>query len=355
MHRPACSRSHRRWPRTRCPRRPTRTRTLEDRPSSLNPGRRTRRSRINRPRSSLRHHHTPNRNNWACRLNHRRLHHFLHCLNLRFNRCRSLRRRNHRSSRRRHHRMRNHLHRRSRQWRRNRNRRSGLRRSRLCVRRRNRNHRRPRNHCTRRRPARNRRCRRSHNLRASARLRHNPPRRRSSRSRRHRRGRSMCRTRLNRRPRWSSRSCRRHRPRRNHSRRTRRRRTACIGLSLLARQNRLQRIPRLRDVREIERRLRFHPRLRRRGARSLALEIVAHLLGLIGLNRTRVRLRLSHANRRQSVQNGPALDFHFACEIVDSNFAHPSLFISPARLAVHISLIEEGICVKLYYPRNRNP
>jgi hypothetical protein len=53
-----------------------------------------------------------------------------------------------------------------------------------------------------------------------------------------------------------------------------------------------------------------------------------------------VRLWFRHANRNQSIQNRLALDFKFPRQIVDSNFAHPSLFISPARLAVHISLIE---------------
>jgi hypothetical protein len=79
-------------------------------------------------------------------------------------------------------------------------------------------------------------------------------------------------------------------------------------------------------VGEIELRLGFRLRLARHTARALALEVAAHLLGLIGLDRTGVRLALGHANRRQSVQDGPALDLQFACQIIDSNFAHPSLF-----------------------------
>jgi hypothetical protein len=76
----------------------------------------------------------------------------------------------------------------------------------------------------------------------------------------------------------------------------------------------------------------------------VATQIVAHFFGLIGLDRTGVRLRFGDANRRQSIQNGLALDFQLSCKIVDSNFAHPSLFVSSARLAVHIhiSLIEVG-------------
>jgi hypothetical protein len=112
-----------------------------------------------------------------------------------------------------------------------------------------------------------------------------------------------------------------------------------LSLGLPPRQDRLHRIAWLRNVGEVESRLGFYRRLRHRAAAPV-LEVVAHLFGLVGLNRTRVRLRLSHANRRQSVQNGPALDFQFPCEIVDSNFAHPSLFISSAALTVHISLIE---------------
>ena len=37
---------------------------------------------------------------------------------------------------------------------------------------------------------------------------------------------------------------------------------------------------------------------------------------------------LGHADRRQRIQNGLALYFQFPCQIVDSNFAHPSLFAS---------------------------
>jgi hypothetical protein len=73
---------------------------------------------------------------------------------------------------------------------------------------------------------------------------------------------------------------------------------------------------------------------------ALAIQVVAHLLSFIGFNRAGVRLGLGHANSRKSVQNGPALYLKLPCEIVDSNFAHPSLFSSSAALTVHISLIE---------------
>jgi hypothetical protein len=83
-------------------------------------------------------------------------------------------------------------------------------------------------------------------------------------------------------------------------------------------------------MRQIEGRLHLHRRLARGAAAALPTQVVPHLFGLIGLDRAGVRLRLGDANRRQSVQNGLALDFQFPCKIVDSNFAHPSLFISSA-------------------------
>jgi hypothetical protein len=110
-----------------------------------------------------------------------------------------------------------------------------------------------------------------------------------------------------------------------------------LGLGLAPRQNRFHRVARLGDVGEVKSRLGFHCRLGRHTAAPV-LKVVPHLLGLVGLNRTGVRLRLGHANCRQSVQYGPALDFQLSCEIVDSNFAHPSLFVSSAALTIHISL-----------------
>ena len=350
MHRTPRARSHRRRrPRTRsagC----LRTWPLKDRSAALNAGRRgARRRRINRPRSRLRHHHAPHR---SSRRRRRRLHHRLwrrRSCNLGSRRrsrnfgCCHRRSRNHGLSRRR-----SHHHGRSSRWRSSLDHRSNrrshhhgscssLHRSRRRMgrwrmRRWRRNHHWwLHNHRAQRRLTRNRRRWRSHhNRRALPRQRDHPSRGRSSRSRHHGRTRRLhhrlrCRCR-------NGRRCSRG-PRYSHSRTA-----ARIRFRLLPRQDRLHRVARLGDVREIERGLRLYGRPRTRAAPApLVLEVVAHLLGLIGLNRTRVRLRLSHANCRQSVQNGPALDFHFACEIVDSNFAHPSLFSSPARLAAHRS------------------
>ena len=58
-----------------------------------------------------------------------------------------------------------------------------------------------------------------------------------------------------------------------------------------------------------------------------------------------MRLLLGDANRRKRVQYGPALYFQFPCQIVDSNFVHPSLFSFPAALAVHVSLIAVAITI----------
>ena len=69
-----------------------------------------------------------------------------------------------------------------------------------------------------------------------------------------------------------------------------------------------------------------------RGRQSASpLEMRAHLLGLIRLQRTGVGLACAQAEFRQYVKNLPALDFHLAREIVDSNLTHPPLFKSAAQ------------------------
>jgi hypothetical protein len=62
--------------------------------------------------------------------------------------------------------------------------------------------------------------------------------------------------------------------------------------SLLARQDRLHRVARLRDVGQIEGRLGLHGRLARGAAAAPAAEEVAYLLGLVNFDRTGVRLLL---------------------------------------------------------------
>jgi hypothetical protein len=63
-----------------------------------------------------------------------------------------------------------------------------------------------------------------------------------------------------------------------------------------------------------------------RGRARAACKVGAHLLGFIFFDGAGVRLFLGDANRYQSIQNGFAFDFQFSCKIVDSNFAHLSLF-----------------------------
>lgn len=120
------------------------------------------------------------------------------------------------------------------------------------------------------------------------------------------------------------RCCRRWR---NHGRTRRWRHGAYCGFGLLALENSFQRIARLGYLGKIELRL-----LRRRGASRTAaaaavLEILPDPLGLVGFDRTGVRLS-RHADCFERIQNRPAFDFQFSCQIVDSNFAHPSLFAS---------------------------
>jgi len=399
MHGTPCARSHRRaGPRTgstRC----TWSWPLEDRTPALNAmrSRSSRRCRVDWTRAGLRHHHTPHRRSgsrrssssrdrqcactaldhagngfnrrslqrhsigqrrlcWHCgrrRLSNRRgspLRNRLSWLNL------SRRRRMRRYSRR-------NLFRRSRSLRNrccgNRSRcmygsrsvnrgRVLVRRSsgRMCLRRcsvccarlsrgrRDHHHGRSRNHRSHRWPSCNRWRRRcgNHDLCVLPWLRHDPPR--SNRRRR----------RYNRSAGWRRGLCHRlcnHGRSRRHG--TAQLRVARLFFGLLARQNCLYRVTRLGDVGQIEGWLGLYHGLGRSSTAAPTTEVVAHLFSLVGLDRTGVRLRLRDANRSQSVQNGSALDFQLSCKIVDSNFTHPSLFISSARLAVHISLIEVGI------------
>lgn len=136
--------------------------------------------------------------------------------------------------------------------------------------------------------------------------------------------------------------------RRGYNSRGARRRSLGSSLGLLTLEDRLERIARLGDLGEVDLRLDVGLWLTRaRGAVS-TVEVVAYFLSLIGLDRAGVRLS-SNADRFKRIENRPALYFQFSCQIIDSNFAHPSLFAFPAPLAVHISLIEVGIFGCKYY------
>ena len=115
------------------------------------------------------------------------------------------------------------------------------------------------------------------------------------------------------------------------------------GLGLFALEDGFEGIAGLGDVLEVEARLGFDDGFGG-GWATAALEVGADLLGLVFLDRTGVRLS-RHANRFERVEDRPALYFQFPRQIVDSNFAHPSLFSAPAPLAAHISLMYAGISI----------
>ncbi len=102
-------------------------------------------------------------------------------------------------------------------------------------------------------------------------------------------------------------------------------------LFLLLGQDGLQHVAGLGDMREINlgrnalRGARGLRSCQARGPRS-TLKMRANLVGLIVLQRTGVGLAGSQAEFRQNIENLPALDFHLAREIVDTNLTHPPLF-----------------------------
>jgi hypothetical protein len=93
----------------------------------------------------------------------------------------------------------------------------------------------------------------------------------------------------------------------------------------------LEHVTGLGDVREIDFGRDALGGARRRGAplagRALAaLEMRTDLLGFVVFQRAGMGLATCQAEFRQYVENLPALDFHLAREIVDSNLTHPPLF-----------------------------
>lgn len=367
MHRPARSRRQRR-PRPRS----LRARTLKDRTTALRNSRSVRRGRIRGSRTRLRHNHPAYRCSRSGRRSGRRsFRRSRRSLRSR----RSRRRRSHRSRngssrnfsrrnrccgrrsscrlRRNHHRRRSHYRpllrtvrcRSMRRW----SRWSMCSWRMSCRSMRSRSpHRRTRNHRTGRGLARNRgsSTRRRHNVGALPRQRHNLSRtrwgsrrlwRRSARRSSYTRNRRWFRCNWSRRmARWRS----NHRRPWSHWRSGLRR-----SLSLLAFQDRLQRIARLRHLRQVKLRFALCSRLRRGTPTTSAAQKGADLLRLVGLDRAGVSLLLGDADGHQSVQNGLALHFQFPCQIVDSNFAHPSLFCFPGALAAHTCLFDVGIVI----------
>ena len=104
------------------------------------------------------------------------------------------------------------------------------------------------------------------------------------------------------------------------------------GLGLLALEDGLERVAGLGDVLEVEASAWLHAGAGAHGLRLPPLEVGAYFLGFVVLDGAGVRLS-GHADRFQRIQNRLALYFQFSCQIVNANFAHPSLFSSPARVS----------------------
>src|ERR1035438_6157069 len=100
---------------------------------------------------------------------------------------------------------------------------------------------------------------------------------------------------------------------------------------LLHGQNGLHHVAGLGDMREVDSWRYALRSARGRSSRVTArarstLNVCTDLLCLVRLQRTGVSLAGAQTEFRQNVKNLPALDFHLAREIVDTNLAHPPLF-----------------------------
>jgi len=91
----------------------------------------------------------------------------------------------------------------------------------------------------------------------------------------------------------------------------------------------LEHVAGLGDLRQVDLRFEFvgRPRLAAGAAFSDVAEVLAHLLGFIGFERTGMRLLLGNAHFFQAFENFPALDFQFPSQIVDSRL-HPTIISS---------------------------
>jgi hypothetical protein len=108
---------------------------------------------------------------------------------------------------------------------------------------------------------------------------------------------------------------------------------------LLPFENRLERVARLGDVREVE--LRLQIVFRRASPRSGPLPTISaalaemrlYLLRLFHADGTGVGFLFYNSDRVENVQDGPALDLQFSRQIVDSNLIYhpPSIFLPQTR------------------------
>jgi hypothetical protein len=98
------------------------------------------------------------------------------------------------------------------------------------------------------------------------------------------------------------------------------------SLCLLALENRFEGVARFRDFGKVELWLVVDGLSGRSTALAAVLEVVPDPFGLVGFDGAGMGLS-GNADCFERIQNWPALDFQFSCQIVDSNFAHPSLFV----------------------------
>lgn len=62
------------------------------------------------------------------------------------------------------------------------------------------------------------------------------------------------------------------------------------------------------------------------------IDVASHKLGFARFNRARMGLFFCHAHSRQSIQNGFALHFQLACQVVNAYFAQSILVLFPCTL-----------------------
>jgi hypothetical protein len=98
------------------------------------------------------------------------------------------------------------------------------------------------------------------------------------------------------------------------------------GVGLLALEDGLKCVAGFGDLGEVKLRLCLDWLPACAAAPAAVLEVLPDPLGLVVFDGAGVGLS-GHANCFKRVQNWPALYFQFPCQIVDSNFAHPSLFV----------------------------
>jgi hypothetical protein len=98
---------------------------------------------------------------------------------------------------------------------------------------------------------------------------------------------------------------------------------------MLALEDGFESVAGLGDLGEVELRLCLDRLPACSAAPAAVLEVLPDPFGLVGFDGAGMGLS-GHADCFKRVQDWPALYFQFPCQIVDSNFAHPSLFVFAA-------------------------